>query len=223
MSENTTVCSLDEATEENIAVTCTYNILFTNDMACSRIADLMCLLRKTDGVSFQAEQAAKRLEKQMQEYEKHMDKVYSSRASFMADVNQVIEDAISKELEILKDSIKGKFIESGCSHPVLMTAAEMAYLFIDFAIKGFDKRIKEMDERNIPESGNLLYLRLTKFLKPAEELAQRLFDGRPVDLSNKKSRKAIKAIIKKLTDAHLIAKAINEADALTPVEEEKNK
>lgn len=217
MSEKTTVCSLDEATKENIAVTCTYNILFTNDMACSRIVDLLSLLRKTEGISFQAEQAAFRLEIQMKEYEKYMNGVYSSRAAFMADINQVIEDAISKEVEKLKDAIKNKFISSGCSHPVLMTAAEMAYLFIDFAVKGFDKRIKEMDERNVPDSGDLLYLRLTKFIKPAEELTQRLFDGKPVDLSNKKTRKAIRTIIKKLTDAHLIAKAINEADELNPM------
>lgn len=220
MNDRTTVCNLQEATEENFAATCMYNILFTNDMACSRVVELIYQLRKTPGISFQAEQAANRLEKQMKAYEKKMNEVYSIRASFMADANQVIEDALKKDIDMLQDAVKGKFIESGCSHPVLMTAAEMAHLFIDFAINGFDRRIQEMDNRHLSDSivntGNLLYLRLTKLLKPSDELCTLLFNGTGLDLNNKKSKKAIRNIIKKLTDAHLIAKAINEAEALNP-------
>lgn len=219
MSEQTKVCSLEEATEENFIVTCTYNILFTNDMACSRIVDLLYILRATKGISFQAEQAANRLEKQMKSYEKKMNEIYSVRASFMADANEVIDEAIKKDIEALQDTIKHKFIESGCSHPVLMTAAEMAHLFISFAVSGFDRRMKEMDERKIPDSGCLLYLRLTNLMKPVEELTKFLFDGNHIDLNNKKSRKYIRFIIKKLTDARLIAKAINEAESLNPTED----
>ena len=210
------VCSVEESTIENFAATCIYNIIFTNDMACSQIVDLLYRMRKATGISFQAEQASARLEKHMKDYEKNMNKVYSSRASFVADANQVIENAICKDVNSLKDTVKNKFIESGCSNPVLMTSVEIARLFIHIAISGFDKRMQEMNARGIPDSGNLLYLRLFKLSKPIEELFQRLYDGDRINLNNKKSRKAIRSIVKKLTDAKLIAKAINEAKAQNP-------
>lgn len=217
MNETKHVCSMEEASEEDVAVTCLYNILFSNDMACSRIVDLLQAIRKASNISFQTEQASIRLEKQMRDYEKKMNKVYSIRASFIADANQIIEDALSIDINSLKDTVKHKFIESKCSNPVLMTAIEMARLFIYIAINGFDRRIKEMEERNIPDSGNLLYLRLTKFSKPIDELFRLAFDGVPINLNNKKSRKAIRSIVKKLTDAHLIANAIKKAESLNPI------
>ena len=218
MSDNPQVCSLNEATDENIEVTCIYNILFTNDMACSQVVNLLYHLRETQGISFQTEQAANRLEKQMKAYEKKMNEVYSVRASFIADANQVIEDAINKDIEELRQIVKGKLIESGCSHPILMTAAEMAHLFIDFAVCNFGNRSRDLDKRKIPVPSNLLYMRLDKLLKPAHEVCTLLFDGNGVNLNNKKAKKAIRRIIKKLTDARLIAKAINVADTLNPAD-----
>ena len=57
-------------TAENFTLTAVYNILFTNDIVCGLVVDLISQLKKSSHYRFNVKQLTKRIENEMQKYEK---------------------------------------------------------------------------------------------------------------------------------------------------------
>lgn len=75
---------------ENITLAAIYNILFTNDIVCSLIVEMLSELRKSRLCRFRVKQQGNKLEQLMLQYEKKINKIAGHRAFFMADANQSI-------------------------------------------------------------------------------------------------------------------------------------
>lgn len=73
---------------ENITLTAVYNILFTNDVVCGLMVDFISQLKKLPYHRFNVKQQAKRIESEMQKYEKHITEIVGKRIFFMADANE---------------------------------------------------------------------------------------------------------------------------------------
>lgn len=73
---------------ENITLAAIYNILFTNDIVCSLIVEMLSELRKSRLCRFRVKQQGNKLEQLMLQYEKKINKIAGHRAFFMADANQ---------------------------------------------------------------------------------------------------------------------------------------
>ena len=72
---------------ENITLAAKYNILFTNDIVCSLIVEMLSALRKSELCRFRVKQQGNKLEQLMLQYEKKINKIAGHRAFFMADAN----------------------------------------------------------------------------------------------------------------------------------------
>ena len=91
---------------ENITLAAIYNILFTNDIVCSLIVEMLSELRKSRLCRFRVKQQGNKLEQLMLQYEKKINKIAGHRAFFMADANQYIADEVQPDLLKMEYSIK---------------------------------------------------------------------------------------------------------------------
>lgn len=85
---------------ENITLAAIYNILFTKDIVCSLIVEMLSALRKSELCRFRIKQQGNKLEYLARQYEKKINKIAGHRAFFMADANQYIADEV--QLDLLK-------------------------------------------------------------------------------------------------------------------------
>jgi hypothetical protein len=65
---------------ENITLAAIYNILFTNDIVCSLIVEMLSALRKSELCRFRVKQQGNKLEQLMLQYEKKINKIAGHRA-----------------------------------------------------------------------------------------------------------------------------------------------
>lgn len=68
---------------ENITLAAIYNILFTNDIVCSLIVEMLSELRKSRLCRFRVKQQGNKLEQLMLQYEKKINKIAGHRASIL--------------------------------------------------------------------------------------------------------------------------------------------
>lgn len=64
---------------ENITLAAIYNILFTNDIVCSLIIEMLSALRKSGLCRFRVKQQGNKLEQLMLQYEKKINKIAGHR------------------------------------------------------------------------------------------------------------------------------------------------
>lgn len=65
---------------ENITLAAIYNILFTNDIVCSLIVEMLSALRKSELCRFRIKQQGNKLEYLARQYEKKINKIAGHRA-----------------------------------------------------------------------------------------------------------------------------------------------
>lgn len=190
---------------ENITLAAIYNILFTNDIVCSLIVEMLSELRKSRLCRFRVKQQGNKLEQLMLQYEKKINKIAGHRAFFMADANQYMEY-----------SIKLEFDKCRIENSALLAKVELTRCMAELACLSLDKRIEEVRPYNKEVTG-ITYLRLTDTLKVLDELSDILYKGGYCDLNQSDNCKRGMAIIqRKLTDCDIISRAINESDKLNP-------
>lgn len=94
---------------ENVTLTAVYNILFTNDVVCGLVVDFVSQLKKSPYYRFYVKQQAKRIESEMQKYEKRIAEIAGKKIFFMADANEVISEELQPDLLKMEYSIKSEF------------------------------------------------------------------------------------------------------------------
>ena len=182
---------------ENITLAAIYNILFTNDIVCSLIVEMLSALRKSELCRFRIKQQGNKLEYLARQYEKKINKIAGHRAFFMADANQYIADEVQLDLLKMEYSIKLEFDKCRIENSALLAIEE---------VRPYNKEVT-----------GITYLRLTDTLKVLDELSDILYKGGYCDLNQSDNCKRGMAIIqRKLTDCDIISRAINESDKLNP-------
>lgn len=204
---------------ENITLAAIYNVLFTNDIVCALVVDMLNALRKSGLCRFQAKQQSNKLENPTRQYEKRINKIVGHRAFFMADANQFIADEIQPDLFKMEYSIKLEFDKCHIENSGLLAKLELTRCMAKLACLSLDSRIKEVHPYNKDVAG-ITYLRLTDIYKVLEDLSNLLYKGCYCDLNQSENCKRGMTIIqRKLTDCDIISRAINESDKLNPADD----
>ena len=194
---------------ENITLAAIYNILFTNDIVCSLIVEMLSALRKSGLCRFRVKQQGNKLEQ-----------LAGNRAFFMADANQYVADEVQPDLLKMEYSIKMEFDKCRIENSALLAKVELARCMAELACLSLDKRIEEVRPYNKEVTG-ITYLRLTDTFKVLDELSDILYRGGYCNLNQSDNCKRGMAIIqRKLTDCDIISRAINESDKLNPADKD---
>ena len=224
MDNEAIVQEITKACKEDILLTSIYNILFTNDLAFGRIAELIYQLKISNQYKLRIKQETTRLLKQVKELEKIITEVAGPRIEFLADANQVIEEKCNPHIKLMRIGMNREFKNSGHPHPKLMSYYEAARTLTEMACVNLDYRIKEMNERGIPGAKRVSYLRMTEIFKSIDRLGDLLLVGangqnkvKGFNLNtNALCMSSIKLLEAILTDAETIGKAISEGERLNP-------
>jgi hypothetical protein len=161
---------------ENITLAAIYNILFTNDIVCSLIVEMLSALRKSELCRFRIKQQGNKLEYLARQYEKKINKIAGHRAFFMADANQYIADEVQPDLLKMEYSIKMEFDKCRIENSALLAKVELTRCMAELACLSLDKRIEEVRSYNKEVTG-ITYLRLTDAFKVLDELSDILYRG----------------------------------------------
>lgn len=138
---------------ENITLAAIYNILFTNDIVCSLIVEMLSELRKSRLCRFRVKQQGNKLEQLMLQYEKKINKIAGHRAFFMADANQYIADEVQPDLLKMEYSIKLEFDKCRIENSALLAKVELTRCMAELACLSLDKRIEEVRPYNKEVTG----------------------------------------------------------------------
>lgn len=138
---------------ENITLAAIYNILFTNDIVCSLIVEMLSALRKSGLCRFRVKQQGNKLEQLMLQYEKKINKIAGNRAFFMADANQYVADEVQPDLLKMEYSIKMEFDKCRIENSALLAKVELARCMAELACLSLDKRIEEVRPYNKEVTG----------------------------------------------------------------------
>lgn len=125
---------------ENITLAAIYNILFTNDIVCSLIVEMLSALRKSELCRFRVKQQGNKLEQLMLQYEKKINKIAGHRAFFMADANQYVADEVQPDLLKMEYSIKMEFDKCRIENSALLAKVELTRCMAELACLSLDKR-----------------------------------------------------------------------------------
>ena len=88
---------------------CTYNILFTNDIAITTVMEAVEAVRKSDRYRHETKRITNVIDRLRGKYEKMLFEVIGDRSGFFADANEAFLEDVQKHVDILYYSIKGVF------------------------------------------------------------------------------------------------------------------
>lgn len=102
---------------------CTYNILFTNDIAITTVIEAVEAVRKSDRYRQETKRITNVIDRLRGKYEKMLFEVIGDRSGFFADANEAFLEDIQKHVDILYYSIKGCSTRRGWKIPPCLHAA----------------------------------------------------------------------------------------------------
>lgn len=206
-----------KATPEQFALTATYNILVTNELALAQVYAAIYYVKHSDQYKQKVKQVTNQLEKLRANLEKKMNEVVGPRIGFLSDVAQLVQDECQVNIDQLIDAITEEFTKAEHPYPKLMAQVELARTFSELAVINLDLRYKEMVEHEVPDAEHIQWLKQDNILRATTKLSELLFKGGTVNLNkNIMCKTALRMIETKLTDVKLIARSITESDKLNP-------
>lgn len=196
---------------EGYVVTCTYNVLFTNDIAIGEVMEAIYRLKRSPLYKQRTKQAANQVDKMQKEYEDKVFRISSDISGFYADANETFTEEVRNDIEILYYSIKRVFDKVRLEHSDILARLELARTLTELSCINLDKREQEMtacDKRLRKYS--LIYLRQTKLRDAMNRLMSTFPIPSDTDVDTEECRMALNALGNRLTDGRIIAKAIAE-------------
>lgn len=193
-----------------MAVACTYNVLFTNDIVSGLALDAVEAVRKSPLCRYKAKQAVNRVEREQRKYERTVNRMVGDKGAFFADANDMFLNDVRKHVEILYWSIKRVFDKAGLGHSGTIAKLELARTLCGFACAQLDRREAELWAKD-PRFKRFAidYLRQTALLHALDEAMRSLNIPCTVDLHSADCQNAMNILSTKLADADTIAKAIS--------------
>lgn len=193
-----------------MAVACTYNVLFTNDIVSGLALDAVEAVRKSPLCRHKTKQWVNKVEREQRKYEKTVNRAIGDKGAFFADANDVFLDDVRKHVEILYWSIKREFDKAGLKHSDTIAKLELARTLCGFACVQLDEMQSEVQARTrYLRRFTISYLRQTDLLKALNVAMRSLNIPCTVNLNSDDCQDAMNILSVKLADADTIAKAIS--------------
>lgn len=194
---------------EALVIGCTYNILFTNDIVCSVVIEALEGLKKSAMYRQETKRAATAVERARKEYERYLNSVVERSSEFFADANDKFTEELGKDLNVLYYTIKGEMDRKGVKESGVLARMEEARMLADYAVWQFDRRMKELSERDKRFKGlDVGYLRIDGMLKTLNRMMESVRTGVTVDMNIEQCRMALDVVALKLSSPEAIARAI---------------
>lgn len=194
---------------EALVIGCTYNILFTNDIVCSVVIEALEGLKKSAMYRQETKRAATAVERARKEYERYLNSVVERSSEFFADANDKFTEELGKDLNVLYYTIKGEMDRKGVKESGVLARMEEARMLADYAVWQFDRRMKELAERDKRFKGlDVGYLRIDGMLKTLNRMMESVRTGVTVDMNIEQCRMALDVVALKLSSPEAIARAI---------------
>lgn len=94
---------------EELVVVSTYNILFTNDIACGQVIEAINVMKRTPLYKQKTKQLLNSTLKAQRDYESVLNSVIGDRCDFFANANESFCEEVMRHVEILYWCIKREF------------------------------------------------------------------------------------------------------------------
>lgn len=196
-------------TSEEIVMTCIYNIIYVNDLACACVIDLQDYIKSQDK---ETQKIYGALRKRQKNYERYIQEIISDKLDFLAGFNSYMDEYITPYLEKFKESVR-KEIENVCDeNSDFVYLTEVARTIIGYSTINIEKRVEQCLKYN-KDSVNLRGYKLDEMLKIVENLSRWASRKcRNFDLNTSKNIiDSYKLLDDKLTDYSIINDCIKKA------------
>lgn len=195
---------------ENLVVLCTYNILFTNDICCGQLIECLQAMKHTPHYRQSFKKYLNEADKARREYERIVNSVIGSdRGEFFADCNDKYTDEVNKHIDTLYWQFKQELDDNGIAQSAALARFELARTLFDYACLQFDERMAELRKKDAMFKGfTMEYLRLSNVQRLMNLASDHLKIGKSVDMNTPRCNAAFDVLVRKLSDAENIAKAI---------------
>ena len=200
--------------EETIATAATYCILFTNDIACSLMVDLISDIKKSPMYRHETKKLTKGLEKALKLYERMMADTAKDKVAYLADACEIFTEEVSNDIKKFEYSLKRVLDKNDIDNAMLISQLECNRAILHFSIMSIDARVKEVMQYIQVSSKQLDYLKMEKCLYYVTSLCDvlcRQTDGGCDFNKDANCRLAFDIIQLKLTDCRRITNAIETA------------
>lgn len=194
---------------ENLVVVTTYNILYTNDIVCSNIIEMMSELRKSTLYKNEVKMYANKVEKERKKYESLINRILADTCSFFADANDTFVSDIQKHVDVLYYAIKNVFDKNNIENSALIAKMELARTLCDFSCAQYKQRIEDLIKVDSKfKLFHIEYMNLETINKYAFIMMRSLNIGKTIDLNTKEVELAMDVLARKLSNADIIANSI---------------
>lgn len=195
---------------ESMVVLCTYNILFTNDIACGQVIECIQAMKRTPHYRHLFKHFIVLAEKARLSYERTVNEVIGiDRGEFFADCNDKFTEEVDNNVEILYLQFKNELDNIGVPHSAGLARFELARTLCDYACVQFDERIEQLRKHDARFKGfSLEYLKLDNVCRLMNLASENLHIGQTVDMNTDSCKSAFDVLARKLSDAENIANAI---------------
>lgn len=195
---------------EALVVGVTYNILFTNDIVCAAIIDMMSELRNSPLYRHGIKMKARLANEHRHNYELRLNEIINRSSNFFAEANDAFSSRVQPFVDHLYYAIKQEFDNHQHPHASVLARMELARTLATYACIQFDERIRMMRERD-PQFAcfRVDFLRITAISQAMDRLMEAVPTSCTIDLNTTRVKQAVSALQNKLTDANNIAEAIS--------------
>lgn len=190
-----------------------YNVLITNDIACSMALEpIACIKSDKDLYRHIVKKRVDEFDRYRSQYEKFVKKKFVNDTYFYADICQNMMDRIGDDVERMRAIIREK-LQGNIGQAELFVKLEIARLFAGIACVSYDKRRKELDRIGWKTFSEF---RLTKILGTINQLYTAMlerykFEG-CINLNNDETSKIVGRISLKLIDPKIMQDVVYKSE-----------
>ena len=200
---------------KTIATAATYCILFTNDIACSIMVDLISDIKRSPFYKHEVKKLTNTLEREMKIYERKVERVAKEKINYLADACELFSEEVSNDIKKFEYSLKRVLDRSNIDNAMFISKLECARAILRFSIISIDARVKEIRQYIQQVNSNQLdYLKMEKCLFYTAALVD-LFEKQTKGVcdfnADANCKLAFNVIELKLTDCRKITSAIEKA------------
>lgn len=196
-------------TEEDIIMTCIYNIIYVNDLACSCVIDLQDYINDQDK---ETQKVYRALKKRQKEYEAFLNETLTDKLSLLAEYNSAMDDHVLPVIEWFKDAMRKQISNASDDNVDFISLVEVARTIIGYSTISVEKRIEQCLKYN-KDSVNLRGYKLVEMLSIVENLSKwTTRKCKKIDLNDSKEIiDSYRELDKTLTNFEIINDCINKA------------
>lgn len=196
---------------ESLVTAVTYNILFTNDLACGTIIEMMCQLRHSKIYRQRIKMLASVVDEHRHQYESFINRIICQSSVFFAEANDKFTELVQPHVEHLHDAIRKVFEDNHIENAEVLARMELARTMVGYACVQFDSRMKMLwNTDNQFRSFRIKYMRMTNVRTWMDKLMSATQIERQVDLNTPEVTEALRRLEKHLSSANHIVEAIKQ-------------